>query len=239
HVSIAGLIGGGAIVARPGEVTLAHRGVLFLDELSLFRRDALESLRGPLEEGVVRIARSGGVVTYPASFSLIAATNPCPCGYASSSHRGRGCRCTMRQLTAYQSVLSGPLLDRIDLQITLGRVSKEQLLEPSGGERSSFVRERVEKARLMQLERYGSATRTNANAPRRELDSFVDGNPSTKRLLGRAIDRHDLSGRGLTRVLRVARTIADLEGAGDVVAHHIDEALAFRVTFARGEAIDG
>lgn len=238
HVSLAGLIGGGPIVARPGEVTLAHRGVLFLDELSLFRRDVLESLRGPLEEGVVRIARSGGVVTYPASFSLIAATNPCPCGYA-NSNRGKRCRCTIKQLTSYESVLSGPLLDRIDLQITLGRVRKEQLLEPSGGEGSAIVRERVEKARLMQLERYGSATRTNGNAPRRELDHFIEGNPSTKRLLGEAIDKHDLSGRGLTRVLRVARTIADLDGAGDVIARHIEEALGFRVTFAGGEAIDG
>jgi magnesium chelatase family protein len=170
HISVAGLIGGGAHLARPAEVSLAHLGVLFLDEISLYRRDVLESLRGPLEDGVVRIARSGGVISYPCRFSLIGAMNPCPCGFRGDE--SRPCDCTGPEIQRYRSRLSGPLLDRFDMQVVMTRLTKKELLGPPEGESSATVRARVERARTVQAERYGSSIVTNASA------SEVNSTPS-------------------------------------------------------------
>jgi magnesium chelatase family protein len=227
HVSQAGLMGGGTGLARPGEVSLANHGVLFLDEISLYRHDVLESLRAPLEEGVVRLARSGGVVTYPARFSLIAASNPCPCGYA--DHPRIACRCSDRQLHAHDSKLSGPLLDRIDMQIFVEPLGKEELLGRDLSETSEDIRARVEKARALQTERYGSATTTNAAVAKRELDRTVNLSAEGRVLLARSIQESGLTGRGVSRVLRVARTISDLNGAPEVGGDAVNKALGLRV----------
>lgn len=227
HVSLAGLMGGGSGLARPGEVSLANHGVLFLDEISLFRHDVLESLRAPLEEGVVRLARSGGVVTYPARFSLIAASNPCPCGYA--DHPRIVCRCSERQLHAHDSKLSGPLLDRIDMQIFVEPLGKDELLGRDPSETSTDIRARVEKARAIQVERYGSTTVTNATAPKRELDRTLNLSSEGRSYLERSIQESGLTGRGLSKVMRVARTIADLNGTPDVDGDSVNKALGLRM----------
>ena len=225
HVSVAGLVGGGSRSARPGEITLAHRGVLFLDELTLFRRDVLDALRAPMEEGVVRLARSGGVIGFPADFFIAAAMNPCYCGYANDSHRS--CSCTDQQLTAYRSRLTGPFMDRFDLQVEMHRPNRRELLEEPPGEPSAAVRERVEKARLIQTERYGCAHKTNGNVRGRDLRT-TELSPDARETLGAAVDLMFLSGRAATRVLRVARTIADLEGGGPIAESHIADALNLR-----------
>ena len=226
HVSLAGLVGGGAGLARPGEASLAHHGVLFLDELSLYRKDVLETLRAPLEEGVIRIARSGGVITFPCRFSLIAAMNPCPCGYLGDSRRA--CRCSAWQLEGYRSKLSGPLLDRFDMQVTMARLGRKELLGEPDGESSYEIRKRVESARALQAERYSSTTVTNASATKAQLESAIELSASARHTLGSAIDSLALSGRGLDRVLRVGRTLADLEQRGGVIDDDIAEALAHR-----------
>ena len=227
HVSVAGLIGGGSGLARPGEVSLANHGVLFLDEISLFRHDVLESLRAPLEEGLVRLARSGGVVSYPADFSLVAASNPCPCGYAGDPRVA--CRCTSQQLVAHDSKMSGPLLDRIDMQIFVEPLGKEELLARDPSEPSSCIRARVEKARAIQVERYGSTTLTNATVPRSMLDPSLGLSPEARTCIGDAIQDSLLTGRGVNRTLRVARTIADLMGEPQVTQDSIGQALNLRV----------
>ena len=230
HISMSGLIGGGTGLARPGEASLAHRGVLFMDEMSLFRRDVLESLRGPLEEGVIRLARAGGVVSYPATFSLVAAMNPCPCGFKEDGYRP--CSCTPRQIRDHDAAISGPLLDRIDIQLVLDRVTKQELMGGEAGEPSEAVRERVEKARLIQIERYGSSLKTNANVSKRELSVHADLTARARAEVASAIDGYRLTGRGMTRVLRVARTIADLNGSGPTRDQHIIAALQLRLCAA-------
>lgn len=236
HVSLAGLMGGGTGLARPGEVSLAHRGVLFLDELSLFRKEILESLRAPLEEGIVRLARAAGVVHYPAEFCFVAATNPCPCGY--SGHPSVRCRCSETQIEAYDGKLSGPLLDRIDIQIALQPLGKRELLSGPGGESSEDVRQRVEKARSIQTERFGSSMYTNANVSRRDLDASLSMNQGARRALERYIDLSVLTGRGLTRVLRLARTVADLDGRPSVEAEDVQQAFNLRVMGCAGASDD-
>jgi magnesium chelatase family protein len=226
HVSLAGLIGGGSQVARPGEVSLAHHGVLFLDELSLYRRDALEALRAPLEEGIVRIARSGGSISYPCHFCLVAAMNPCPCGYLGDGRRQ--CTCSEVRLAAYRSRLSGPLLDRFDIQADMRRLGSHDLLGESGGESSEEIRRRIENARGMQAARYGSRRVTNASAARRDITASVKPSRTAVAMLEQAIERLALSGRGLDRVKRLARTIADLAGSEEVGDEHIAEALTHR-----------
>ena len=233
HISTAGLIGGGSGLARPGEVSLAHNGVLFLDEIALFRSDVLESLRGPVEDGYVRIARSGGAVRYPSIFSLIAAMNPCPCGYL---HDGRkACTCTGSQLHHYNSRLSGPLLDRFDMEVRMSGATKDELLGKPEAERSEDVRTRVTRARDLQRHRYSSHA-TNASCSRRQLNRCLGLDPASRGLLGDAVDRFMLSGRGLARTLRVARTIADLSNAERVEEEHIGRALGFRRRSAIEEA---
>lgn len=226
NISLAGMIGGGSGLARPGEASLAHHGVLFLDELTLYRTEVLESLRGPLEEGRVRIARAGGAICYPCRFSLIAAMNPCPCGYAGDSLRA--CRCSRHALDIYGAKLSGPLLDRFDIQISMARPSKGELLGPPRGESSEAVRRRVETARALQVERYGSTRTTNASASKRALEKACRLSAPARALVGLAVDSLALSGRGIDRVLRVARTLADLGGRDDVGEEQVGEAISYR-----------
>jgi magnesium chelatase family protein len=220
--SPAGLLGGGN-PPRPGEVSLAHRGVLFLDELPEFERRCLEALRQVLEEHRVRIARARGTCTFPADFQLVAAANPCPCGWYRSGVRD--CRCDENARARYARRFSGPLLDRIDLHVNVPPVSWAQLDQPAGHESSGRVRERVIRARQLQRARSGS---TNAALPDAGLDDFVAATPEARHLLGQAVDRLHLSARGARRVLRVSRTIADLAGEGRVSAACIAEALGYR-----------
>ena len=225
NVSASGLIGGGSGLARPGEAVLAHNGVLFMDELPLFRRDALESLRAPLEDGVVRIARSGGVVTFPCRFSLVAAMNPCPCGHGDEPGL---CKCSPQAIHAYKSRISGPLLDRFDIQMQMTRLGGRDLLRSAEGESSASIRARVEAARDRQRERYGSPVATNSSVPKGVLLRRGGFRPEVFEDLRLAVDDRHLTGRGIDRVLRVARTIADLRGQAEVDAESISRALGFR-----------
>ncbi|HEX2049564.1 MAG TPA: YifB family Mg chelatase-like AAA ATPase [Actinomycetota bacterium] len=225
HVSPAGLVGGGTGIARPGEISLAHHGVLFLDELTLYRREALDALRAPLEEGVVRIARSGGVISYPCRFSLVGAMNPCPCGYLDDARRP--CRCAEHQLETYRARLSGPLLDRFDVHASVARLDRSELLSSDAGESSDDVRARVQQARARQEARYGAGV-TNASAARRAVHAAAALDASSRAALGDAVDALGLSGRGVERVVRLARTIADLDGAARVRDDDVAEALSYR-----------
>lgn len=227
HISNGGLIGGGHRAGMPGEITLAHFGVLFLDELPLFRRDALESLRGPVEEGWVRVVRVAGSVIYPCRFALIAAENPCPCGF-NGDHK-KACTCSELQLRHYRARLSGPLRDRFDMEIFMGRLTRYQLLDEPAGESSDVIAARVSVARSIQTERYGSSTKTNGSAGRGELESKSNFARSASSALGSAIDALDLTGRGVVRVMRVARTIADLSSEGEVTSEHIHRSLDLRL----------
>lgn len=219
------LVGGGR-VPQPGEISLAHCGVLFLDELPEFRRDSLEALRQPLESGEVTILRGGVSVTFPARFSLVAAMNPCPCG-----HRGEPdavCTCTPAQVQHYWAKLSGPLLDRIDLVVHVGRMSYEELTAAAGAESSAAVAARVAACRTVQQNRFdGSPWLTNAALPGPAVRQFCAPDRDGARLLSAAFERLRLSNRAHDRILRVARTIADLEGATRVGAPHIAEAIQF------------
>jgi magnesium chelatase family protein len=231
HISLAGLIGGGSGLPRPGEVSLAHLGVLFLDELPLYRGEVLESLRVPLESGRVRLARSAGAVTYPSRFSLIAAMNPCPCGYSGDPHRA--CNCREARVETYLSKLSGPFIDRMDLGITLNRLTRSELLGPSEGDSSMAIRERVEAARLLQARRWGDSL-TNASVPTGAIRNGVALTPAAKAELGAAIDGLGLTGRGVDRLLRVSRTIADLNDSSDVNETHVGHALGYRLQTLSG-----
>lgn len=200
--------------------------MLFLDELALYRRDVLESLRGPAEDGVVRIARSGGVISYPCRFSLIAAMNPCPCGH--SGDEGIMCRCSERELDLYRARLSGPLLDRFDIQVKMLRTRSHDLLADGHGERTESIRARVTAARSIQRDRYRSAVTTNAGAPKAAVEPTAHLSAGARDMLRTAIDTLSLSGRGLDRVRRIARTIADLQGTEEVAEDHFAEALLLR-----------
>ena len=225
HISVAGLIGGGSGLARPGEVSLAHLGVLLLDEISLFGAGVLETLRAPLEEGRVRLARSGGAVSYPCRFSLIAAMNPCPCGYRGD--KTKTCKCSAFRLETYERKLSGPLIDRFDMQILLERVSRDELMAAPSGDSSEVIRERVARARAVQEHRYGLPGATNASV-KADLDS-MQISTGARSWLGNAIDRLGLTGRGLIRVVRVARTIADLAESEVVQEEHVERASQLRL----------
>ena len=226
-ISTTGLLGGGAAYLRPGEVSLANHGVLFLDEVTEFRRDAIEGLRQPLEDGRVIITRAVGSVMFPARCTLVAAANPCPCGYEGDPRRA--CRCRVDRIDAYKQKLSGPLLDRIDLRLRVPRLTKHELLGAAEAERSAVVRDRVLEARERQRGRYATiAVGSNAQLPgpvaRREVRLTADA----ERLLGNAVDALALTGRGFDRALKVARTVADLVGADRVGADHVAEALSYR-----------
>jgi magnesium chelatase family protein len=213
---------GGGSSPRPGEVTLAHHGVLFLDELPEFRRDALESLRQPLEDGELTISRAAIQRTFPARFMLVAAMNPCPCGHLGDP-RGN-CRCSAEAVRRYRARISGPLLDRVDLVVELPRPSAEELLGPPG-EGSAAVRERVLGVRAASRKRQGCV---NARLEGRALDRYAPLGPAERALLTRSAERLGLSARAQTRVRRVARTIADAAGAATIEVRHLAEALACR-----------
>ena len=222
-VSVAGLAGGGPMV-RPGEISLAHNGVLFLDELLEFSRPVLETLRQPLEERSIAIVRARRTVSFPASFQLVAATNPCPCGHLGNPRRT--CTCSQLRIETYRARLSGPLLDRIDLHVHVPAMAYRELASREPGESSASVRARVEAAHTRQRAR---DPRSNATLPARALAEVVQLDAEADRLLERAVERLALSARAIDRVRRVARTIADLEGSPGVGAGHLAEALQYRL----------
>jgi magnesium chelatase family protein len=226
-ISTAGLVGGGGN-PRPGEASLAHHGVLFLDELLEFQRNALESLRQPLEDGKVVIARASLSVTFPARFALVAAMNPCPCCYA--GHPTRPCTCTLAEILKYRARLSGALADRIDMHVTLGAVPPHALQDHGSGETSETIRARVERSREIQRRRFrrSSAVSCNAHASGRWLLAHGAIERDARTMLATAMETLSLSPRAYHRVLRVSRTIADLQESDMVAAAHVAEALRFR-----------
>jgi magnesium chelatase family protein len=221
-ISDAGLIGGGMGIPRPGEVSLAHQGVLFLDELPEFPRHVLEQLRQPLEEGTVMIARSNGTITFPARLMLVAAMNPCPCGFYGDPTRE--CRCTPGIIQRYLAKISGPLLDRIDMHIEVPPVAFKELRGKSDGISSAQIRERVEETRATQLSRGFY----NAQSPHSQLRQLCALDEPGERTLEMAVRKMNLSARAHDRILRVARTIADLDHSEKVSAKHLAEAVQFR-----------
>lgn len=222
-LSTPALIGGGAHPPFPGEVSLAHRGVLFLDEVLELSRSALEALREPLESRQVTISRSRGRVTYPAAFQLIAAMNPCPCGYYGDPLRP--CRCTPEQIQRYRAKLSGPLLDRFDLAVEVPRLSPQELIQAPPAEHSSSVAQRVAQARQVAIERCGNITTAIDDE---QLRRFCQPTAAATTMLEEAIQALGLSPRGLHRLLRVARTITDLAGGEEIDSHHLAEAISLR-----------
>jgi magnesium chelatase family protein len=225
-ISDAGMVGGGHI-PRPGEISLAHQGVLFLDELPEFRKNTLEALRQPLEDGTVTISRSLMSVTYPARFMLIAAMNPCLCGFYGDPRRP--CRCSPQQIRQYQGRISGPLLDRIDIHIEVPAVRYRELAARQAAESSAAVKARIEKARNRQRERLPDQPLfTNARLTDAQLKAFCGLDSESHRLLEMAVDRLGLSARAYSRILKVARTLADLEGETDIRPPHVAEAIQYR-----------
>lgn len=225
-VSHAGLVGGGQI-PRPGEISLSHRGVLFLDELPEFSHASLESLRQPLEDGVITISRAQGTVTFPAKFMLVSAMNPCPCGYASDPERE--CACSQQAIMRYQRKLSGPLLDRIDIHAEVPRVEYEKLVGTSAPESSVSIRERVQEAREVQRRRFGdSGLTSNAEMGPRDVRTYCPVEPAGQALLKAAVQQLHLSARAFHRTLKLARTIADLADTDVLRAAHVAEAIQYR-----------
>lgn len=226
-VSDAGLIGGGTY-PRPGEVSLAHNGTLFLDEMPEFKRNVLELLRQPAEDGYVTISRAMGSITFPSRFVLAAAMNPCPCGFFTDPNRE--CRCTPAQIQNYMSKISGPLLDRIDIHIDVPSVKYRELSAEAHGESSEAIRGRVSASRGRQLERFkGEKIHSNAEMNNRQTRGYCELNEEGKELLKSAITELGLSARAYDRVLKVSRTIADLEGCEEILGHHVSEAIQYRV----------
>jgi magnesium chelatase family protein len=227
-ISDAGLIGGGA-VPRPGEVSLAHHGVLFLDELPEFPRNVLEVMRQPLEDGTVCIARAAMSLTFPARFMLAAAMNPCPCGY--HNDKSRECQCTPPMIQRYVSKISGPLLDRIDIHIDVPAVNYKELRGGASPEGSKEIRDRVIRARDVQLNRFAAAGErifSNSQMTSRQIRTYCDLSTDCERMLERAMLQQGLSARAHDRILKVARTVADLEGGAHIEAKHIAEAIQYR-----------
>ena len=225
-ISDAGLIGGGHI-PRPGEVSLAHNGVLFLDELSEFKKHVLEVLRQPLEDLVVTISRAALTITYPSSFMLVAAMNPCPCGFLGDPKRE--CSCTFTQIQRYRSKISGPLMDRIDIHMDVPPVRFRDLSSVEEGQTSSGLLERINKARAIQKERFNRMKiHINANMNSRQIRKFCVLDPESNDLMETAMEKFGLSARAHSRILKIARTIADLEEVPDIKSAHVAEAIQYR-----------
>ena len=220
------LVGGGQF-PKPGEISLAHRGILFLDELPEFPRTVLENLRQPLEDGIITIGRAQGTLTFPAKFSLIASMNPCPCGY--STDPDRDCSCSPTQIIKYQKKISGPLIDRIDLHIEVPRIKFEKLSEDDPAESSKSIRERVEKAREVQQERFkDKKIISNSEMSSQDVKEFCKINNQTVDILRTAVSQFQLSARSYYKILKLARTIADLEEKEIIESAHVAEALQYR-----------
>ncbi|MBE5740146.1 MAG: ATP-binding protein [Clostridiales bacterium] len=221
------LCGGGNKSVHPGEISLAHGGVLFLDELPEYKRSALEAMRQPLEDGVITISRSGGTVTYPASFMLCASMNPCPCGHYGS--KKRRCTCTPNDIRRYRAKISGPLLDRIDIQVEVDGVEYDDLVRESVEESSADVKARADRARRIQRERFeGSGVNTNAEMGEKESREYCRLDKECEEVLREAFNSLHLSARARSRILKVARTIADLELSENITPEHLYEAISYR-----------
>ncbi len=222
------MCGGGNRSVHPGEISLAHGGVLFLDELPEYKRSTLEALRQPLEDGVITIARSAGVVTYPARFMLCASMNPCPCGNYGSANLT--CTCSPAEIRRYRAKVSGPLLDRIDLQVEVDAVAYDDLSSEARAESSASVKERVDDARKIQRNRFeGSALTVNAEMGEREIRGFCKLNAECDAILRAAFEKMKLSARARARIIKVARTIADLDASENIQPKHVYEAVSYRI----------
>ena len=235
--STVALCGGGNKTVHPGEISLAHGGVLFLDELPEYKRSALESLRQPLEDGVITISRSGGTVTYPASFMLCASMNPCPCGHYGS--KKRRCTCRPNDVRKYRAKISGPLLDRIDIQVEVDGVDYDALVAQTQEESSAAVKARADRARKIQRERFSDREiSTNAEMSERETRQYCKLSAECEEILKDAFESLRLSARARSRIIKVARTIADLELSEDILPDHLYEAISYRTYGADLQEID-
>ncbi|MCU0609574.1 MAG: YifB family Mg chelatase-like AAA ATPase [Chitinispirillaceae bacterium] len=226
-ISDAGLIGGGSY-PKPGEVSLSHHGVLFLDELPEFGKNVIENLRQPLEDGRVTISRAMISLTYPARFMLAAALNPCPCGYYTDTRHA--CSCSQQQIQKYMSKISGPLLDRIDIHVQVPALSYDELSQKTSGADSAALRAQVEKCRSIQTDRFKGETKIfcNAHMESKHLRCYCELDAASMTLLKTAIDKLGLSARAFDRIHKVARTIADLDGKKNILSAHIAEAIQYR-----------
>ena len=234
-VSPVALSGGGSSL-RPGEMSLAHNGVLFLDELPEYPSNVLETMRQPLEDGVITISRAVGSVTYPSRFMLVCAMNPCKCGWF--GHPSGRCRCTPNEVRRYHNRVSGPLLDRMDLIVEVPSLDYEELTERPAGESSAVIRARVDAARAVQRERFGAdGPEQNAHMGPKELAKYCQLSPACETLMRQAFDAMGLTARSYDRILRMARTIADLAGAADILPQHLAEAIQYR-TFDLNEGLE-
>ncbi|CDD61117.1 mg chelatase subunit ChlI [Clostridium sp. CAG:505] len=226
HTISASALTGGGRIPKPGEISLAHNGVLFLDELPEFQRSALEVMRQPMEDGKVTIARVSGTLTFPSDFMLVAAMNPCPCGYLGS---GNKCHCTVNEIAKYQSKISGPLLDRIDLMVEMPAVGYEDLQSTASGESSAEIKKRVVKAHEIQLQRYKKeGIFFNAQLNAAQVEKYCVLGEAEQKLLKAAFSSMDLSARAYHKILKVARTAADLDGSEEITVRHLAEVLQYR-----------
>ncbi len=227
------MCGGGNKVVHPGEISLAHGGVLFLDELPEYKRSTLEALRQPLEDGKITVSRAGGTFTFPARFMLCASMNPCPCGNYGSTERT--CTCTPAEIRRYRKRISGPLLDRIDLQVEVDDIDYDELTSKAENEDSAAVKERVDRARRIQRNRFEAfGINTNAEMGERELTEFCTLSRKSDEILRGAFERLHLSARARSRIIKVARTIADLDSSEEILERHVFEAVSYRISEMNG-----